>query len=122
MVKVNHQPTQTLIVHDVVRMELDNILRERVTPSGALPLYWGNGFVFGFTPLPVSSKRVLEDYLDGKVHWMEVHYTHKKDYEEILKLDDEQYAGAVKVRVIDVSKRALFKDFLEWLKSYDEKQ
>jgi len=53
---------------------------------------------------------------------MEVHYTHKKDYEEILKLDDEQYAGAVKVRVIDVSKRALFKDFLEWLKSYDEKQ
>jgi hypothetical protein len=122
MVKIDYSPTTSLVVHDVVKMDYDDLVRERVTPNGVMPLYWGNGILFGFSPLPVASKRMLDEYLQGKVHWMEVHYSHKKDYEQIITLSDEQFPAPIKVRVIDVSKRALFKEFVEWLKTNQAKQ
>ncbi len=115
MVKISFSPITELVVHEVVKVPMDDLLRERITPSGTMPVYWCNGIVFSFSSVPMN-KRVVDDYLDGKIHWMEVHYAEMDYYREVLELNDEHYNGSMKVRVIDTSKSALHNDFSKWLK------
>ena len=116
MVKISFSPINELVVHEVVKVSMDDLMRERITPSGTMPLYWCNGLVFSFSSVPMN-KRVLDDYLNGKIHWMEVHYAEMKDYDEVVVLNDEHYNGSMKIRVIDTSKSALHSDFVKWLKA-----
>ena len=116
MVRISFSPVNELVVHEVVKVSMDDLMRERITPSGTMPLYWCNGLVFSFSSVPMN-KRVLDDYLNGKIHWMEVHYAEMKDYDEVVVLNDEHYNGSMKIRVIDTSKSALHSDFVKWLKA-----
>lgn len=116
MVKVSFAPINELIIHEVVKIDHDDLLRERVTPAGIMPLYWCSGVLFSFSSVPMT-RDILKDYLQGKIHWMEVHYSEMKAYQPILELHDEQYSATPKVRVIDTSKSALHGDFIRWLKS-----
>ncbi|MGC8651728.1 MAG: hypothetical protein ACP5UH_00540 [Candidatus Micrarchaeia archaeon] len=116
MIKISYSPINELVVHEAVRLELDDLLRERITPSGNMPLYWCDGILFTFNSPPLT-KDIMHDYLNGKIHWMEVHYTDMKKYDPVLELNDEQYKAILKIRVIDTSKSALHAEFVKWLKS-----
>ncbi len=115
MVKIAYSPIQQIIVHEIVKMDMDDLLRERVTPAGNMPLYWCDGILFSFSSLPMSRK-VLDDYLAGTIHWMEVHYTEMKDYKQVMDLNDEHYNSTLKIRVIDTGKSSLHADFVKWVK------
>ncbi len=116
MVKITYAPIQELVVHEAVKVQVDDLLRERVTPAGTMPLYWCNGILFSFSSVPMS-KRVIDDYMNGVIHWMEVHFCEMKDYSPVMDLNDEHYnSSTLKIRVIDTSKSALHTEFAKWLK------
>jgi hypothetical protein len=117
MAKIVYDPLNTLVIHDVVKVSLDDLMRERVIPSGTMPLYWCNGFLFSFASPPMVDE-IVKDYMEGKVHWMEVHYCELTPYQQILDLKDEHYGSApIKIRVIDTSRSPLHGEFIKWLKS-----
>ncbi|MGI0134614.1 MAG: hypothetical protein ACREBW_06630 [Candidatus Micrarchaeaceae archaeon] len=116
MIDVSYAPVKKVIIHEIVRIEDEDLLRSRVTPAGNMPLYWCDGVLFTFSSVPMS-KEVMKDYLDGTLHWMEMHYTEMKVYQPILELHDEQYRGTQKIRVIDTSKSSIHKDVVSWLKN-----
>ncbi len=116
MVKITYAPVEELVVHEVVQIERDNLLRERITPQGNMPLYWCDGILFSFSSLPMTDD-IVKDYLNGRIHWLEVHYSKMDRYTEILSLEDEAYKSTMNVRVIDTSASALHKMFIKWLKS-----
>ncbi len=115
MVKISFSPIKELVVHEVVKMTHDDMLRERVTPAGTMPLYWSDGVLFSFSSVPMT-KDIIRDYLEGRIHWMEVHYTEMRDYRSVLELKDQNYGGDLKVRVIDTSSSALHNELARWLK------
>ncbi len=115
MVKISYSPINELVIHEVVSLGIEDLMRERITPAGTMPLYWCDGVVFSFSSVPMSRK-VLDDYMAGKIHWMEVHFSEMKDYKEVLELNDEHYNGSQKIRVIDTSKSSLHEEFVKWLK------
>jgi hypothetical protein len=104
------------VVHEVVNIEYDDLLRGRITPAGNMPLYWCDGIIFSFNSMPMT-RDLVKDYMQGKIHWMEVHYTHMKKYEPVVELNDEQYKATMRIRVLDTSKSSLHTDFIKWLKS-----
>ncbi len=116
MVKITMQPTTEVVIHDIINTGVNDLLRERVTPAGNLPLYWCNGILFSFSSMPMTED-VARDYMHGKLHWIEVHFSTLNDYQPILTLDDEEYKATMKVRVIDTSKSELHRDLTAWLKS-----
>jgi hypothetical protein len=118
MVKIKYQPANELIVHEVVQLEMDDLMRGRITPQGSMPLYWCNGIIFSFSSLPMSEE-ITKEYLQGRIHWMEAHYAEMKDYTAIVELKDEQYGGTPqKIRVLDTSKfSGIHTEFVKWLKS-----
>ncbi len=116
MVKILYEPIHTLVVHDIAKVPLDDLLRERVTPGATLPLYWCGGILFSFASPPMIDD-IAKDYFSGKIHWMEVHYTEMEDYKAVVELNDEHYNSVIKVRVIDTEGSQLHKDFISWLKN-----
>jgi hypothetical protein len=48
MVRISFSPINELVVHEVVKVSMDDLMRERITPSGTMPLYWCNGLLFSF--------------------------------------------------------------------------
>ena len=45
MVKIEYSPATELVVHEVIKVDKEDLLRERVTPSGTMPLYWCDGIL-----------------------------------------------------------------------------
>jgi hypothetical protein len=122
MVKISFSPIKELVVHDLFRMGFEDLVRGNITPSGVMPLFWCDGVVYRFTSLPMS-RELSRLYLDGTVHWAEVHYTDNvKDYSQIMELKDENFqGGTLKIRIIDMSNSQLHRDFVKWLKGNKNK-
>ncbi|MEM3781422.1 MAG: hypothetical protein QXT43_00465 [Candidatus Micrarchaeaceae archaeon] len=116
MVKISFAPIKELVVHEAVEMGKDDLIRERITPAGNMPLYWCDGVLFSFSSLPMTDA-IIEDYLSGRIHWLEVHFTKMPKYAEIISLDSDEYKTTMSVRVIDTSKSLLHKEFVAWLKN-----
>lgn len=116
MAKITYSPVQELVVHEIVQVGKDDLLRERVTPAGTVPLCWCNGILFSFSSLPMTDE-VTGDYLKGKIHWLEVHFTKMDAYTPILTLNEEEYKGSMNIRVLDTSISALHQEFTKWLKT-----
>ncbi len=123
MVKISYAPIQELVVHEVIETPMDDLLRERIMPAGTMPLYWCDGVLFSFTSVPMSRK-TIEDYLAGRIHWMEVHYCSMEGYKPVLELSDEHYSSqsTMKIMVIDTSKSSLHGEFIRWLKKSANRQ
>ena len=122
MVKVSYSPIKELVVHDIFRMDYDDLIRGNITPMGVMPLYWCDTILYRFNSLPMS-RELSKQYLEGTIHWSEVHYTDNiKEYSQIMEVKDENYpGGSLKVRVINMSKSALHRDFIKWLKVSKDK-
>ena len=116
MVKITFSPITELIVHETIEVDKEDLLRERVTPAGTMPLYWCNGILFSFSSLPMTDE-VVKDYLKGRIHWLEIHFSRAEEYVPVLTLNDEEYKATMSVRVIDTSKSQLHKELVKWLKS-----
>ncbi|MGC9037762.1 MAG: hypothetical protein ACP5GD_03920 [Candidatus Micrarchaeia archaeon] len=115
-VKITFAPAKELVVHEVIEMSKEDLIRERITPAGNMPLYWCDGILFSFSSMPLTDA-IVEDYLNGKLHWVEVHFARMPKYEEVLSLEAEEYKATMNVRVIDTSTSLLHKAFVAWLKS-----
>ena len=40
MARITYSPAEELVIHEIVEVTKDDLLRERVTPQGTMPLYW----------------------------------------------------------------------------------
>ncbi len=116
MVDIVYSPLKEIVVHEIVEISRDDLLRERITPAGNMPLYWCDSVLFSFSSLPMT-RDVVKEYLSGRIHWAELHYTRMDKYMPVLELNDEHYSGPLKVRVIDTSNSALHKELIKWLRS-----
>ena len=115
MAKITFSPANELVVHEIVQVSKGDLLRERVTPQGTMPLYWCGGILFSFSSLPMTDE-VTADYLKGKIHWLEVHYTTMDKFEPILTINEEEFKQTMNVRVLDTSISSLHQEFTKWLK------
>ena len=116
MTKISFTPTQELVIHEIVEVSVDDLMRERVTPAGTMPLYWCRGVLFSFSSLPLNDE-VVRDYIKGKIHWMEVHFSKMDKYQEVLRIDDEEYKSTMNIRVINTDGSKIHVDFVDWLKT-----
>ena len=114
--KITYSPALELVIHETIELEKDDLLRGRITPAGTVPLYWCNGILFSFSSLPMTDE-IVKDYLRGKIHWLEIHFTKESKYTPILVLNEEEYKGTMNIRVIDTSKSALHNELIKWLKT-----
>lgn len=120
MTKITYSPATELIIHEVLEVSREDLLRTRITPQGNMPLLWCDGVLFTWNPFPTNDK-VVDDLISGKIHWASVNYTHMERYSPVLKLNEEEYKGEMNIRVLDVGAIPTYKDVVKWLKSNAKK-
>ena len=121
MVKISFSPAAELVVHEAVEMTKDDLLLERITPAGNMPLYWCNGILFSFSSVPMTDD-IVKEYLKGRIHWLEVHFTRMDKYEPVITFESSEYRSTMNVKVIDTSTSELHREFIKWLKENVKKK
>ncbi len=75
-------------------------------------VYWANGVVFVYYPLPTSTEVAAKALIEEKkVYWAFVSYALMPQYRSIIETKER-----IMVPVIDMSTSSLFKNVADWLK------
>jgi hypothetical protein len=78
----------------------------------AAGLYWADGIVFLYFPLPASTETTAKMLVEkGRVYWTFLGYAVMPKYQPVIETREKMI-----VPVVDVTSNALFKKVVAWLK------
>jgi hypothetical protein len=113
--QIKHQPFQEIVIMEMTRFNTpDDLARfTSVIAGGKLAgLYWSQGVVFLYFPLPPSNTIVAKSLIEnGKVYWTYVGFALMPRYELTIETKEKMI-----VPVIDISNNRLLTSVTKWLK------
>ncbi len=114
-IRVTYEPFKEIAIMEKTRFSnAEEIARfTSVIAGGKLAgLYWVDGVVFLYFPLPASTAAVAKLLLDsGKVYWTFVGYAMMPKYEPTIETKEKMI-----VPVVDISADPILKKVAQWLK------
>ena len=114
-VTVKYEPFKEIVILEKTRFATpEDIARfTSVIAGGKLAgLYWVDGVVFLYFPLPASTAAVAKMLLEfGKVYWTFVGYALMPKYEPVIETKEKMI-----VPVVDISADPVLKKVAQWLK------
>lgn len=121
MVEVVYQPWKKIVIHEIVKYALDDLVKLQslgVEPGGlADPLLWVRGIVFSSSTM-FETKDVVKEKLEGVVHWSSVEWAVMPAFKEVIIIKETN----VKVPIINVSAHPIYKTVSKWLKERKESE
>ncbi|MCK4320519.1 hypothetical protein KAW11_02790 [Candidatus Bathyarchaeota archaeon] len=119
MVEVVYQPWKKIVIHEIVKYALDDLVKLQslgVEPGGlGDPLLWVGGIVFSSSTM-LETKDVIKEKLEGSVHWSSVEWALMPEFKEVIIIKETN----VKVPIINVSAHPIYKTVSKWLKEHKE--
>ena len=119
MVKIELYKTEVLKVHDVLEYEFEDLLREFVydeeaggEESKVRTLIWAQGVAMWITYVGRPTDAVVNDEVNGILHFQRVTYAMKEKFEKRL------VRGNVTVYLLDQNEIPLYRDLANELKWY----
>jgi hypothetical protein len=114
-VNVKYEPFEEIIVMERNSFATpDDIARfTSVIAGGKLAgLYWAEGIVFLYFPLPASTETAAKELIENKrVYWTFLGYAIMPKYQPIIETKEKMI-----VPVVDMSSNPMFKKVANWLK------
>jgi hypothetical protein len=114
-VTIKYEPFKEIIIMEKTRFgTADEIARfTSVIAGGKLAgLYWVDGVVFLYFPLPASNQAIAKALLEsGRVYWTFVGYALMPKYEPTIETKEKMI-----VPVVDISADPVLKSVAAWLK------
>ncbi len=114
-VTIKYEPFKEIVIMEQTRFPTpDDMARfTSVIAGGKLAgLYWAEGVVFLYFPLPPSNAAVARMLIEsGKVYWTFVGYALMPKYQATIETKEKMI-----VPVIDISSNLLLKRVTQWLK------
>lgn len=92
------RPPKKIVIHNIIQMSLETMIKSVKTPAGNMPLMWANGFVFILNAIPLQSK-AIDLYIEGELHFSDVIFCAYKEYEPIIKINEFENTN-----IMDMSK------------------
>jgi hypothetical protein len=115
-VAISYSPFKEIVILEKTRFNTpEDIARfTSVIAGGKLAgLYWVDGVVFLYFPLPASTTVVAKELLEnGKVYWTFVGYALMPKYAQVIETKEKMI-----VPVVDISSDSILRDVAQWLKS-----
>jgi hypothetical protein len=92
------RPPKKIVIHNIIQMDLETMIKSIRTPSGNMPLMWANGFVFVLNAIPLQSK-AIDLYLEGEMHFSDVLFCVYKEYTQTININEFEITN-----IMDMSK------------------
>lgn len=117
MVEVDYQPWKKIVIHEVIKYNLDSLVKLQslgVEPGGlAQPLLWAEGIALSKSTMR-ETEDVVKEKLEGVVHWPSVMWAPMPEFKEVIIIRETN----VKVPIIDVNAHPIYKTVAKWLKEH----
>ena len=114
-VAITYSPFKEIVILEKTRFNTpEDIARfTSVIAGGKLAgLYWVDGVVFLYFPLPASTTAVARELLEnGKVYWTFVGYALMPKYAQVIETKEKMI-----VPVVDISSDPILRKVAQWLK------
>lgn len=114
--EVKFSPFKEIVVMQrTVFSSPDHIARfASILAGGKTPgLYWADGVVFMYFPLPASTEVAARDLIENRrVYWTFVGYAILPEYRPIIETKEK-----IMVPIIDMSSNKMFRKVAHWLKT-----
>jgi hypothetical protein len=114
-VTIKYEPFKEIVIMEQTRFPTPEDMARftSVIAGGKLAgLYWAEGVVFLYFPLPPSNTAVARMLIEsGKVYWTFVGYALMPKFQPIIETKEKMI-----VPVIDISSNTLLKRVAQWLK------
>jgi len=114
-IAVKYEPFKEIVVMDrTFFLTPDDIARFASIIAGgkAIGLYWAEGVVFLYFPLPASTEAVAKMLVENnRVYWTFVGYSFMPKYGSTIETKEKMI-----VPVIDMSSNPMFRKVADWLK------
>jgi len=114
-INIKYEPFKEIVIMEQTRFTTpDDMARfTSVIAGGKLAgLYWAEGVVFLYFPLPPSNTAVAKMLIEsGKVYWTFVGYALMPKYEPTIETKEKMI-----VPVIDISTNGMLRKVAQWLK------
>jgi hypothetical protein len=114
-VAISYSPFKEIVILEKTRFNTpEDIARfTSVIAGGKLAgLYWVDGVVFLYFPLPASTTAVAKELLEnGKVYWTFVGYALMPKYAQVIETKEKMI-----VPVVDISSDSILRKVAQWLK------
>jgi len=114
-VAITYSPFKEIVILEKTRFNTpEEIARfASVIAGGKLAgLYWVDGVVFLYFPLPASTTAVAKELLEnGKVYWTFVGYALMPKYAQVIETKEKMI-----VPVVDISTDSILRKVAQWLK------
>lgn len=115
MVEVVYQPWKKIVIHEVVKYALDDLVKLQslgIEPGGlAEPLLWADNIVFSRSTM-LETEDVIKEKLEGAIHWSSVEWAPMPEFKEVIIIKETN----VKVPILNVSTHPIYKTVSKWLK------
>lgn len=114
-VDVKYEPFKEIVIMERNFFSTpDEIARFTSIVAGGKPagLYWAEGVVFLYFPLPASTEAAAKELIEnGRVYWTFVGYALMPKYQSTIETKEK-----IIVPVIDMSSNPMFRKVASWLK------
>ena len=114
-ITIKYEPFREIVIMEQTRFPTPDAMARftSVIAGGKLAgLYWAEGVVFLYFPLPPSNAAVARMLIEGgKVFWTFVGYSLMPKYEPTIETKEKMI-----VPVIDISANAMLRKVAQWLK------
>jgi hypothetical protein len=115
-VSIKYEPFKEIVVMEKTKFSnAEEIARfTSIIAGGKLAgLYWVDGVVFLYFPLPAANQAVAKALLDsGRVYWTFIGYALMPKFEPTIETKEKMI-----VPVVDISADAILKSVAQWLKT-----
>jgi hypothetical protein len=114
-INISYEPFKEIVIMEQTHFKTPEEMARftSVIAGGKLAgLYWSEGVVFLYFPLPPSNTAVAKMLIEsGKVYWTFVGYSIMPKYEPTIETKEKMI-----VPVIDISANSMLKRVAQWLK------
>ena len=121
MVEVEIYKTTALRVHDVLEYEFEDLMQEFVSDEEAgaetekqRTLIWANGVAMWVTKIETPTSEIVNDEVNGILHFQRVTYAIKENFEKRL------VRGNVTINLLDQNEIPLYRDLAKKLKWHSQ--
>jgi len=115
MVKITYEPFKEVVIKEYVRFEkiedLIYIFAQLRADGAPVALSWANGLVFVYSPLSPDTDQLMEEFLKGRIYWINVSFAEMPEYKRIFETREK-----VQVPIINLSSNPVIRQVTEWLK------
>ena len=120
MVKIEIYRTQKAIVHDTLEYEFEELMQEFVADEEAQTgpkirvLIWAQGIVMWITTFARPTGQIIDDEVNGILHYQNVTYAIKEKFEKRL------VRGNVTINLLNQNEIPRYRDLAKELKSFSQ--